>query len=478
MARTAQVNYEGRPSVLRGQTSQVPVELFLPEAHPKQGELINAFDARLDPERPQLGAVFDSRHPNFYDLPLAYPDLRFIVGACGTKFGKTYGCSIRIVKEAWDKAGSLNWWVAPSYKQSEMAYRLCKRLLPKDTYQDYKADLRLELIEPDGNWHSTIEFKSADNDDNLRGFAVNFFILDEAARISREAYDSVLTTTTQTDGRGIIISTPKGRNWFFDEYQRGDKGTLLDGETDEYPEYMSIRMPTWTNPTVKPQRILMMRKNMPADVFEQEVAARFMLDGAGVFRGIENCIKNVLVDHMGRPLWETPVSGHRYVLGVDLARKKDYTVIFVLDRKRRHVVYYDRFNDLSWAVQKRRIVDTAKRYNNAAIWMDGTGLGDPIVEDVRNAGCHVECFIISTRSKQDLIESLRASIEFGRITFPTIPVLIRELKSFEYAVTTSGNIKYSAPSGQHDDTVLALALANKGVAQRPLIYKASQVRGA
>jgi hypothetical protein len=458
---------------------QVPVELHLPAAHPKQAELINAFDARRLPDgrvifNPGTGG-FDYR--TYQSLPLAYPDLKFVVGACGTKFGKTYGCSILVARMAWEVKDSLNWWVAPSYRQSEMAYRLVKRLLPKDSYLELKADLRLELIEPDGEFHSAIEFKSAENDDNLRGFGVHFAILDEAARISQASYESVWTTMTQTDGRMVIISTPKGRNWFYDEYQKGEKSGLLPGDVDENPEWLSIRMPTWTNPYVKPQRILTMKKNMPADVFEQEIAARFMLESAGVFRGIEGCIKKGLVDARGLPINETPQAGQRYVVGVDLARKKDYTVITVIDVLRRHVVYWARFNDMSWAVQKRRIIEVSMLYNRARVYMDGTGLGDPIVEDVRNAGVPVECFIISNRSKQELIEKLRADIEFGRISFPQLPMLIKELRNFEYEINSNGNIKYSAPPGQHDDCVISLALAAHGTNIRMGISRALQVRG-
>jgi phage terminase large subunit-like protein len=452
------------------------VELILPPSHPKQAELINAFDARKDPEHPELGAIYHEDYPGFADLPRYYPDLRFIAGACGSKFGKTYGCSIRVAKEAWDNPGSLNWWVAPSYKQAEIAFRLVKRLLPKSMYNPRPSDLRIEVLDPDGNHYSDIEFKSADNDDNLRGFAVNFFVLDEAARISRAAYDSVMTTTTQTDGRGIIISTPKGRGWFFDEYQKGEKSHLLEGTEDDYPEWLSIRMPTWANPTVKAARIMTLKKNMPSDVFEQEIAARFLLESAGVFRGVRNCIKDGLVDAQGKPLWENPIEGHRYVMGVDLARKRDYSVIMVFDTKRKHLVYYDRFNALEWSIQKARIVQVAKRYK-ARVVIDSTGLGDPICQDIKNAGVNVEPFIFTSRSKQEVVEKLRVSLEFGHISFPKLPVVVRELENYEYKINSNGNISYSSPSGQHDDTVMAMCLANWGMSQAPLIYRARQVRG-
>ena len=39
-------------------------------------------------------------------------------------------------------------------------------------------------------------------------------------------------------------------------------------------------------------------------------------------------------------------------------------------------------------------------------------------------------------------------------------VLTNEMKRYEYVISPSGGITYGAPSGYHDDCVMALALAN------------------
>ncbi len=343
-----------------------------------------------------------------------------------------------------------------------MAYNTIKRLLPKEFYHEQKADLRIVILEPDGSERSSIEFKSGDNSDGLRGFGVNFVVMDEAARQPYESFVSVWTTLTQTMGRAIFISTPKGRGWFYDVYQRGE---LLRAE---FPEWYSIRMPTWLNPHVQVESIRQMKKNLPEDVFRQEVAAQFLLDSAGVFRGIKDCIKGVL---------EEPQPGHQYVMGVDLARLRDFSVITVMDRQRRHLVYFDRFNQLDWTVQYHKIIECAKKYN-ALVMMDSTGIGDPIVETIRNAGVRVEPYKIGgSAAKQQLIEKLRVGIEKQRLSMPNIPILIRELENFEYSITDSGVIRYEAPDGFHDDTVISLALANWGADTEPWVYRFKNVRG-
>jgi hypothetical protein len=394
-----------------------------------------------------------------------FPGLRFIVGACGTKFGKTYGCSTRLAKEAWDNPGSLNWWIAPSYGQAEIAMDEVKKRLPMGLYREQAQKMRITLLNPDGTERSRMEFKSADNPDLLRGAAVNFFVIDEAARnMPYESFKSVMTTVTQTFGRGIIISTPNGRGWFYDIYGRGDKKLY----PTEWPEWYSIRMPTWVNPTVPIQSILDAKKNLPADAFQQEYAAEFLNESAGVFTGIKACVRGTFQGYL---------PSRQYVIGVDLAKLRDYTVLTVMDRASRHVVEWKRFNQMDWNSQYFQIIEMARRYH-ALVCVDSTGIGDPIVDNLIAAGLMVEPYKIGgSTAKTQLIQNLRVNIEQGRISYPEIPVLIDELERYEQNRTPSGTTTYSAPEGKHDDAVISLALATWIASQEPFVYRYYNHRG-
>lgn len=406
-------------------------------------------------------------------IRVASPRHLFLVGKACIPTHNTFGCCIAMVKYAWDNKNTTSWWGAPTYVQSKNAYSLIKQLLPINTFNDYKADLVIELLEPNGTVRSKIEFKSADNPDNMRGFGVNFFVADEAARWPYDSIISLITTLTQTRGRGFFISTPMGRGKFYEMYQLGlkvdDDGTVLvDPEKDEYPEWYSMRLPTWVNPHVTMEAIMEMKRALPDDVFRQEVEAQFLLDSAGVFRGVSNCVGGVLAP---------PSPGSQYVMGVDLARLKDYTVLIVVDKATRKVVYFDRFNKISWEVQYHKIIELAKRYK-ARVCIDSTGIGDPIVEALSRAGLDIMPYKIhSSATKQQLIDKLRVAVENQNISFPNIPILVKEMESYEYTVGTNGNVKFSAPSGGHDDCVIALALANWCADTAPFIYRYSNVRG-
>lgn len=406
-------------------------------------------------------------------IRVASPRHLFLVSKAYIPTHNTFGCCIAMVKYAWNTKNSISWWGAPTYVQSKNAYNLIKQLLPKDTYNDYKADLVIEILEPDGTVRSKIEFKSADNPDNMRGFGVNFFVADEAARWPYDSIVSLITTLTQTRGRGFFISTPMGRGKFYEMYMLGlkvddDGNQIVAPEDDEYPEWYSMRLPTWVNPHVKMEAIMEMKRALPDDVFQQEVEAQFLLDSAGVFRGTDGCVKGTLVP---------PIRGKQYVMGVDLARLKDYSVLTVVDKETRHVVYFDRFNKISWEVQYHKIIEAAKRYR-ARVCIDSTGIGDPIVEALSRAGLDLMPYKIhSSATKQQLIDKLRVAIENQTISFPNIPALVKEMKSYEYTVAGNGIVKFSAPSGGHDDCVISLALANWAADSAPFIYRYTSLRG-
>jgi hypothetical protein len=142
----------------------------------------------------------------------------------------------------------------------------------------------------------------------------------------------------------------------------------------------------------------------------------------------------------------------------------------VIMNRRREVVFVDRFHRLDWSLQVNRIKAATDRYNHATILVDSTGRGEPVYESLCEAGCRVEPYVFTSRSKAALIDNLSIMFEQSLITLPRPelwPEGIDELESFEYSVTDQGNVRTGAPSGVHDDCVVALALSAWLVRYRP-----------
>lgn len=370
---------------------------------------------------------------------------RFRVMACGRRFGKTLAATNELAKKSLQKASSLNWWIAPTYRQTEIAFELLVNALqPVLKKEANRSKMRLDLING-----SVIECRSAERYENMRGDGPSFAVFDEASKCPRAAwYEVVRPALMDNEGGAIFISTPWGHDWFWELFMRGQ-------DTERYPDWWSQSFPTSSNPFIPAADIEEARLTTPQAIFEQEYLAVFNDDASSVFRS---------VDHNVREGWfKEPVLGHFYAVGWDVAKYQDYSVFTVIDCNARDVVYWKRFNGMGYPAQiDNHLVPIIKKYNDAHVVMDITGVGDSVLDAVRERDLDVEGFYFTNSSKKQLIDAAVIAIEQGNLTYPKIQIMIDELKAYSYDYTASHNVVYSAPEGQHDDAVISLALAIHG----------------
>jgi hypothetical protein len=77
-------------------------------------------------------------------------------------------------------------------------------------------------------------------------------------------------------------------------------------------------------------------------------------------------------------------------------------------------------------------------------------------------GLEVMDFTTTSASKDLIIGKLAGALERGDIRILPDPVLISELQAYEGIRQPGGGVKYGAPAGMYDDTVMALAFAWHG----------------
>jgi hypothetical protein len=129
-----------------------------------------------------------------------------------------------------------------------------------------------------------------------------------------------------------------------------------------------------------------------------------------------------------------------------------------MDRKTGACVDMDRFQRLDWPIQMERILAFCRKWRGLLV-MDATGAGDPIYDDLARVWPRIEAVRFTNQKKVELIQRLVVAIEQRQASWPAAwETLTDELKRHEYAIGSSGTITYSAPSGFHDDAVIALAL--------------------
>ena len=354
-------------------------------------------------------------------------EARFIVVMCGRRFGKSELSQIKIITEA--VQGKQIAYITPTYSLAKVFFNRLIHALP---FLNNKSDLKLSF--PNGG---SVEFFTGERLDNLRGRKFHWVIIDEASfipELEQGWLNSIRPTLTDYKGRALFLSTPRGKNYFYSLFIKDEKG------------WESFKFTTYDNPYIDKTEIDEARTQLPEAVFEQEYMANPMENAANPFGSshIRNCIQ--------------PLSTREIVcFGIDLAKSTDYTAIIGLDSGG-NVAYFDRFQ-MDWNSTKQTILQLPKK----PMLIDSTGVGDPIVEDLQREGRHIMGLKFTQVSKQQLMIGLQTAIQSRRVGYPDGHI-VKELEVFEYQYSATG-VKYSAPSGFHDDCVMALALAYQNLSQ-------------
>lgn len=293
-------------------------------------------------------------------------------------FGKSQMAIHRLSETA--LGGEPGAYFAPTYKMLSDVWREFNRLLDPVIEERNVQEHRLGLL-----GGGIIDFWSLDQPNTARGRKYARAVIDEAAMIGglEEAFNEVITPTlTDLHGDADLLSTPKGRNFFWRCYVRGQDA--------EFPEWASWTFPTLANEYVDPGVVESAKQQLPERVFRQEYLAEFLEESGGVFRGV-----NAVVD-IGRKACAAE-QGRSYTLGVDLARVEDFTVLSVMDNTGKQA-YHERFNQISWERQCSTIASISAKYK-APIVLDSTGVGDPIYERLRQMGLIVDPYQFTNASK-------------------------------------------------------------------------------
>ena len=361
---------------------------------------------------------------------------RFKVVSAGRRFGKTRLAVLECVNVA--NQGGRAWWVSPTYKTSEVGWRPL-RSLNRDVPG---AEIRLgdRIINyPNGGF---VAVRSADNPDSLRGEGLDFVVMDECAFMQREAWtEAIRPALSDRQGKALFISTPKGRNHFWELYQKG-----INGEEG----WQSWTFPTISNPFIQASEIEAAKRDLPEMIFRQEYLAEFIDDSGGVFRRVQEAA--VLEP-------QEPDANKQYVAGVDVASSIDFTVVSIMDVKSKELVYMDRFNRVDYNVLENRLEALYRRWHLDSMKIEANSIGQPVIDHLYAKGLSIIPFTTTSATKQAIIQGLQSAFEHGEIRIINDPILVGELLSFESKRSPSGGFSYSAPSGMHDDTVMSLAIA-------------------
>jgi len=321
-----------------------------------------------------------------------------------------------------------------------------------------EAEMRIELING-----SAFQVIGCDNIDNIVGTNPVGVVFSEYPLGRVEAWDYIRPILRENKGWAIFDYTPRGMNhgWKLLQQAKADEEWFYQVLTADDTNVLSR------------EDLAAEQRQMPEDLFYQEYYCKF-IEGAGrVFRNIDNCIYDDRYEpEISKRFAIEPIRSYR--LGVDLAKHQDFTVVTAIDLTTFKAFIAERFNQLDYSLQKARIKAQHYRFSKAEITIDSTGVGEPIYDDLNDAQIPIRAFKFTETSRRDLLTNLQLLLEQEIIKIPNDPLLIDELRSFQYELADSGRVKMVVPDGLHDDMVMSLALACWDLPQKPIANKTAR----
>lgn len=361
--------------------------------------------------------------------------------------GKSIALEQLLLMVGLNKAGSFSIYITPTMNQSRKIFREIVALLEDKNLMVKKNETLLEINLING---SQLTFKSAEQRDSLRGFTVSgILIIDEAAYIADDILYLLLPTTDVHQVTTVISSTPKFKQGFFYEYFIQGLEGLNNCVSIDWNDYN-------TSKYLSKSKLELYRTLFAPQQFESEYLGNFISGFSTLFENFEESIS----DTLGQ-------KGKTY-FGIDWSSGvgKDYTVISIFNEaKELFEIHY--FNDKGTNDTIDYIYQLMKKYKPVRTIVEKNSIGQIFYSALSDAASglnlSIEPFVTTNISKKGIIDDLIMAFQNKEIKILKDKKLINELSFYESKVSSTGLMTYNAPSGFHDDTVIACALGYKAV---------------
>ena len=371
---------------------------------------------------------------------------RFKVIAAGRRCGKSRLSAVTLLIEGLNcPEGSSVMYVAPTLGQARtIMWELLMDLGKPVIKSAHINNLEITLVN-----NRKILIRGADNQDSLRGVSLSYLVMDEVAFIKSEIWERVLRAAlSDKKGRAMFISTPSGRNHFYEWYQLGQSGV------DE--DWKSWHFTTADNETIDPKEIEAAKRTLSSFAFGQEYLSSFNNAGAGLFK--EEWIK----------FDEQPKDGSWYI-AVDLAgfedvaksasatkKRLDQSAIAIVKVTDDGTWFVDKIEAGRWDIQTTalNILKNIKEYEPLAVGIERGALKNavlPYLSDLmrkNNCYAHILDLTHGNKKKVDrIVWGLQGRFEHGR-------VILNAEEDFDEFVD---QLLMFPTSNVHDDLVDALS---------------------
>lgn len=341
---------------------------------------------------------------------------RFKVVAAGRRCGKSRLSAVTLLIEALNcPEGSSVMYIAPTLGQARtILWDLLHDLGRPVIKASHVNNLEITLVNG-----RKILVRGADNPDSLRGVSLTYVVLDECAFIKQDIWEKVIRAAlSDKKGRALFISTPSGRNWFYDVYKLG--------LSEEDEEWKAWHFTTQDNETIDPKEIEAAKRTLSSFAFKQEYLSSFDNAGADVFK--QEWFKTAPEPQYGSYVVAIDLAGFEDVAASAGAAKKrlDESAIAIVKVTDNGDWWVKKIEHGRWDIRTTavNILKSIRDYQPTAIGIERGSLKNavlPYLTDLmrkNNIYAHVTDLTHGNKKKAErVVWSLQGRMEHGRVSF-------------------------------------------------------------
>lgn len=351
-----------------------------------------------------------------------------------------------LLKVAIENRSTDSFVVSPTTAQASKIYsELLKAIRNTPVYRAHNSS---SLIITFSN-SSTINFKSAEQRDNLRGYTVTGILcIDEAAYISDDVISDILPWVDANNAPVIFTSTPIGRQGLFYKF-------FTEGEEDNVYKYFSYDWSKYdTSQLLTEERKEFYRRTLPKQKYITDILGEF-LDGDSVLFGEYGEVMTSDIDQ----------SNHSYYFGIDWGSGvgQDETAISIFNSNREQVELIH-FNDKDETQTINTVIELCKQYKPLKVTVETNSIGRVFYglldKAIRSNRLPIQLcgFTTTNDTKERIINELQVAIQNKDIVLRDDAALQTQLSMYEMKISPNGKRIYNAKSGYHDDLIIATAI--------------------
>lgn len=413
----------------------------------------NLYNEALDDEV-QFAKKILNFNPYLYQEGFLRDRSNLIAACCGRQVGKTTLTAIKALHFALAYSPTQVLIVSAGLRQSMILFNRILGFIDQSFAATILLVERTRTRVKFANESEIVALPCGRDGSTLRGFTSDMVILDEANFIPKIVIDSVIrpTTITRPNARIIMLSTPWAKDHpFYEAMTKPELG------------FRTYRWPTSINPQVTEERLELERKTMGEYDFDREYNANFIDDQFTYFPSklVLGCTDDYALDAEPKP-GETRKG--TYYVGIDFGKHMDHAVIAVIQEQADHKLRLVYLREFQLETSYTAIIGTIRTLNNVYHFrggrLDQTGVGEPLYEQIREFAPYIGGVTFTARTKQDILSKLLLTMERKDITIPREPQrLLTQLTQQRCEPTEQGTLRFTHPTGTHDDLAWAFALA-------------------